>query len=528
MSLRKTRAQDFDLHALLEGIHSGEVVLPNFQRDFDWTDGDVRSLLGTVLSGWPVGSLLLVDGTHDFYDPRPIEKAPPVASEIAHVILDGQQRLTALYQALYGRGDLVYALRVAEGLMYDDIDTLDDSIRSIKSDTWSRFYSTPAAQWEAELLPISALRTAADFYEWRDAAITVEDHGGRERLTAIYRNFLSGLHQYKVPCVVIDRTIEPAAVARIFERVNRTGTPLGTFDLMVARSFTPDFNLRVLWEESLNQRPLLGRFLEDDGLPVLTVLALRQQKDVRQSAVLRLSGTAIRDGWERAVDNFEVALLFAVRNLGILDSDWVPYRPILTILAAVNYDRPLASISDEVSKWYWATVFGQRYDVGSNTRAVSDFDALISGKDPITRPPVLIEETLLEATRGQQGALHRGFLSAMGYEVVREHGWDLGPEGPIEFDFRPVSLYPRGHGSGLEPPIHLRTLSFALSSRSRERSRRDAWEVPLLEAFDAERDPLDVLGERLDRLHQFVSSRTGLHVRLISEEQWESEQFGGN
>lgn len=524
MNLRKTRAQDLDLYALLEGIDQGQVVLPNFQRDFDWTDSDVRSLLGTVLSGWPIGSLLLVDGTHDFYDPRPVEKAPPVSDDIIHVILDGQQRLTALYQALYGRGDLVYALQVPEERRYDDIDTLDDSIQSFKSDAWKKFYPSPAAQWEAELLPISALRTAADFYEWRDAAVDQNDRSGKDRLTDTYRGFLAGLHNYKVPCVIIDRSIEPAAVARIFERVNRTGTPLGTFDLVVARSFTPSFNLRVLWEESLNERPLLARFLGDDGLPVLTVMALRQQSDVRQSAVLRLSGPAIRDGWDLAVDNFEAALRFAVRHLGFLDPDWIPYRPIITMLAAVNYDRPLESIEDEVVRWYWSTVIGQRYDVASNTRAVSDFKALISGHDPIGRPPVMIEEVFLEATRGQQGALHRGFLTAMGYEVVRKRGWDAGYETSREFDFRPVSLYPRGHASRLDPPAHLRTLSFALLSRAREEPD-DGWEAPFLESFDPDLPPEDMLRTRLAQLHDFVRDRTGLPLRLISEAQWEREQF---
>lgn len=527
MSLRKTRAQDLDLHALLEGIDQGQVVLPNFQRDFDWTDSDVRSLLGTVLSGWPIGSLLLVDGTHDFYDPRPIEKAPPVSNDIVHVILDGQQRLTALYQALYGRGDLVYALQIPQGRRYDDIDTLDDSLQSIKSDVWYKFYSSPATQWEAELLPISALRTAADFYEWRDAAVDSGDRAGRDRLTEIYRSFLAGLHNYKVPCVIIDRSIEPAAVARIFERVNRTGTPLGTFDLVVARSFTPTFNLRVLWEESLNARPLLGRFLGDDGLPILTVMALRQHGDVRQSAVLGLSGPAIRDGWELAVDNFEAALSFAVRHLGVLDPDWIPYRPMMTILAAVNYDRPLATIEAEVVRWYWSTVIGQRYDVASNTRAAGDFKALISGEDPISRPPIMIEEVFLEATRGQQGALHRGFLTAMGHQVVRDRGWETGYEAPREFDFRPVSLYPRGHGSKLDPPVHLRTLSFALRSRSREEPG-DAWEAPFLESFDSNLPPEDVLRMRLSRLHSFVVDQTGLPVRLISEAQWEKEQFASS
>ena len=55
MSLRETRARDLDLEALLDGVDTGEVALPNFQRDFDWTDIEVRALLGTVRFSIPAG-----------------------------------------------------------------------------------------------------------------------------------------------------------------------------------------------------------------------------------------------------------------------------------------------------------------------------------------------------------------------------------------------------------------------------------------------------------------------------------------
>lgn len=526
MSLKKTRAQDLDLAGLLQGIDDGEVVLPNFQRDFDWTDVEVRALLGTILSGWPIGSLMLIEGSDEFYSPRPIESAPPVSEEVAYIVLDGQQRLTALYQALYGKGPLRYAINLQGARDYSDIDVLDDSLQDFKAVTWDNLYETPQEQWMSGLLPIAALRSASDFYAWRDEAVSLDDPDGRTRLTEVYRRFLAGVHNYRIPAVIIHKEIEPAAVARIFERVNRMGMTLGAFDLVVARSFSTGFNLRVLWDEARRTHPILQRYLGDDGLPVLSVIALRQRESIRQSAILDLPGSAIRDGWAEAVENYAAALDFAARNLGILHGDWVPYKPILSVLAALNYDSSLVQNGDLIARWYWCTVLGRRYDVASNTRAVSDFTKLASGADPILRPPVLVRETMMESTRRQQGALHRAFLTAIASRVVKEQAIE-DPAAAGEVDLAAESLYFRSSDSPYDPPIHLRTLSFVLASRARGHFEIASPTAQFIEPEETDIDPEELLNRRLERLAAFASGLVGAPVQLISEEQWEFERLQG-
>src|SRR6185437_179656 len=130
-----------------------------------------------------------------------------------------------------------YCLRL--DLLDDEqsIDSLDEAIEAVPRDEWNRKYPAPGEQLRAGRIPVTALREAADFFVWRDDALN-EYHGytGPD-LTALYRKLLSGLHNYEIPAVVIDPSIPPAGIARIFERVNRLGMRLGTFDLMVAKSF---------------------------------------------------------------------------------------------------------------------------------------------------------------------------------------------------------------------------------------------------------------------------------------------------
>src|SRR3954453_12343303 len=100
---------------VLEWINEGRMVLPEFQRDFDWTDEKVVALLATVVRRWPAGSLLLmeVDGP-TFFELRAFQGGPQEDDESAEmVVLDGQQRLTALYHAVYDTGLSVYAIRAS-------------------------------------------------------------------------------------------------------------------------------------------------------------------------------------------------------------------------------------------------------------------------------------------------------------------------------------------------------------------------------------------------------------------------------
>lgn len=507
---KTTRAENFDLSGLLDGIDSGTVVLPNFQRDFDWTVADIRSLIGTVLRGWPLGSLLLIEGDsdRDFYDPRAFEGAPSPAEAVELIVLDGQQRLTALYHAMRGKGDLVYAVRFDEELV--SIDDIDRAVVAIKRQTWPE---SPQAQFAAGFVPITALESSETFYAWRDRAVDLTNRSLTERITDKYRGLLAGMNHYRVPAVLIGTGVGPEAVARIFERVNRTGMKLGAFDLMVAKSFTPAFNLRSLWDAAQRSNERLEHFLGGDGLPVLTTLALRHQGDVRQSAVLDLSGAVIQDGWHTALAHVEAAVDFLADELGVLDPAWLPYRSLLPVLAATDYSFPLSQNKALINRWYWSTAIGRRYDEGSNTTAVADFKLLGAGMDPIKQIPLVVRDLALESTRGQQGAFHRTFLNALGKSAVIARSVPTQGE-PI----RAESMFDRGAMPRLEPPLHLRTLTFYLMEGGSPSTLMGAEELQF--GLIRQRDDVESgLSRRLDEFVLTVSRWVGETIRTVTNDE---------
>ena len=129
LDLREARTDTVTVEELLNGIETGSIALADFQRDFDWSGAAVRSLVATILMGWPAGSLLAVAGDHPELAVRAFEGAPEPKPSLRMIILDGQQRLTALFNVtstgLRGLEISVDALETG------DIDTIEERLEAL-------------------------------------------------------------------------------------------------------------------------------------------------------------------------------------------------------------------------------------------------------------------------------------------------------------------------------------------------------------------------------------------------------------
>jgi uncharacterized protein with ParB-like and HNH nuclease domain len=100
-----------DLKELLGQIHAREAALPDFQRDFVWDPHMIQELIVSIANNYPAGSLLRIRNTHNLFACREVQGASPLdGNKPTFLVLDGQQRLTSLYQAFYGLGEHRYYL----------------------------------------------------------------------------------------------------------------------------------------------------------------------------------------------------------------------------------------------------------------------------------------------------------------------------------------------------------------------------------------------------------------------------------
>ena len=90
---------------LLADLDSGQLALPDFQRSFVWAPDETRELLVSMIRSFPAGALLLLQGGSATFKARAVEGTPPLTGRPSFLVLDGQQRLTSLYQAIYGVGE---------------------------------------------------------------------------------------------------------------------------------------------------------------------------------------------------------------------------------------------------------------------------------------------------------------------------------------------------------------------------------------------------------------------------------------
>src|SRR2546423_7012178 len=95
---------DLNLGDLLKDVGNGKIRLPDFQRDWKWDTDRIASLLASISLGYPVGVVMLLEtgGSDVQFATRMVSGVTEAVAtkQTEQLILDGQQRLTSLYQSL--------------------------------------------------------------------------------------------------------------------------------------------------------------------------------------------------------------------------------------------------------------------------------------------------------------------------------------------------------------------------------------------------------------------------------------------
>ena len=94
---------DYLLSELMKNVGNGTIQLPDFQREWKWDDDRIASLLASISVGHPVGVLMMLEvaGNDLNFAAKPLAGAEGgVTGEPERLLLDGQQRMTSLFQAL--------------------------------------------------------------------------------------------------------------------------------------------------------------------------------------------------------------------------------------------------------------------------------------------------------------------------------------------------------------------------------------------------------------------------------------------
>lgn len=433
------------LNTLIGRLREGRFVIPDFQREFEWKPWDVRDLMRSIFLDYYIGSLLLWKGKDENFDALSCE---PVYGYLAspdseYIVLDGQQRLTAMYYAFFAP-DVAFPTRANRYYFFIRVDCFmaeeyDTAFEYDWSKRWMQLLTNRKQQYEEHIFPLAVvgatgweLANWVRGYEehWREAATKAKQAGQdslHEQATVHAENAVAfGDHlktlteQYQISYIELDQQLEIDKVCDIFTQINSKGIQLDTFDLINALLKPKDVQLKQMWRDAA---PRL-EFVDSNKmnvyiLQVMSILRqgycspkylyfllpgqekpVRDPDGVRRKEVLVPDTMSFRQRWNDAVDALESAinLLRHPQEFGAISSNYLPYVSIVPVFAAIQAhvkglpaNRRLEA-QRKVRHWYWASVFLNRYSGSVESTAARDFLDLKAWMDDDSSEPMLIEE----------------------------------------------------------------------------------------------------------------------------------------
>ncbi len=413
------------LKDLLAEIHNRSMVLPDFQRDFVWEPGATQELIVSIANNYPAGSILRVRDAKRVFAAREFEGAPALdGAKHTFLVLDGQQRLTSLYQAFFGVGEHRYFLDLRK--LTDGAD-FEEAIFHVRATTkWAKARADFALQARELLLPLSVLKGGAGgFLQWilqvTNPMPAEERTQMLDALTRLNENWIKAIDDYHFPVVTLSDQTEPDALCTIFETLNRTGVKLSVFELLTARFWPQNLKLRALWEKALADHPVIGDS-EVDPYYVLQGISLASRKapSCKRSDVLNLPASDITDWWDKVVLGLATGLEILRDDCKVMLPKWLPYQTMLPPLAAVlaRAGSPKTAEAgaqrEKLKRWFWCAVFGQVYEGAPNSKAAKDVVEILSwlsgGDLPESVASFRFDPRALRDVTPRQRAIYRGAI----------------------------------------------------------------------------------------------------------------------
>ena len=416
------KANAFLLTNLLDGIEKGDIQLPDFQRGWVWDDARIKDLLVSISRGFPIGAVMTLDASGGVqFVSKLIEGVAENGKDgPGEYLLDGQQRLTSLYQALRHKGavatrDRPGSRKTIERWYYIDmqkaLDPLtdrDDTIFSVPVDKVRRAnfgrdvvldLSAPELEFEHHMMPtedvMDAMDWGLDYVEyWQERG---EHPNGKPN--SFFKKFknavLDNFSQYQVPVISLGKETRKEAVCTVFEKVNTGGVTLSVFELVTASFAAGDFRLRDNWSEREDRMHsafgVLQGITGDQLLQATTLLAMQARRrkaesegrpsnllpgiDCRRASILDLNLSEYRKWADEVEKGFMEAAKFLNRQF-IFTRGNVPYNTQLVPLAALYTElgRELepANAQEKLERWFWCGVFGESYGSAVETQFAND------------------------------------------------------------------------------------------------------------------------------------------------------------
>lgn len=412
------------LKQLLDNVASCQVQLPDFQRGWVWDDMRIRGLLASISRAHPIGAVMTLRSGGDIrFKCRPVEGVSNESGvDASEFLLDGQQRLTSLYQALLrdvpvatynSRGKPVkrwYYINMIDA-MKPSCDREDAIISVPENKRITRDFgretildvSSTDREFENHMMPIANLlhlmKPARWLFgyasHWSRSSILHPEGDISEFCEKFSQDIVGNFTEHTVPVIRLDQTTTKEAVCKVFEKVNTGGVALSTFELVTAMFAADGFSLRDDWHqrrEDLHSKYAVLRGIDGEQfLQIIALLASQRKRkqfiddggdieqappiSCRKTDLLNLSRRQYEDWAADVQAGTKEAARFLHKQFIFTQKD-VPYNTQIVSLAALYVelkdDLVTANAAEHLECWFWTGIFSESYGAGAETQIALD------------------------------------------------------------------------------------------------------------------------------------------------------------
>jgi hypothetical protein len=438
------------LSDLLSDVHKGNIQLPDFQRGWVWDEERIQKLLVSVIKKFPIGAIMMLNagGENAKYYSVTLENVPKTGSTPKRLLLDGQQRLTSLYQTLKSNGAVNttdtrkkelkrhYYINILE-MIKNDIDEdnvviiANEKKKSKKTGTVEAYdYTTIENECNNDVFPVNLALDVTAMNSWGQTYTKQFSDPSKSQIWNQFFSKMLEIGSYNIPVISLTEENKKEAVCSVFENVNTGGVPLNVFELLTATFASDECRLRHEWEEEIE--PCLKNNMQDynkvlhnvsnvDFLQSLTLLAtskrMGQAVACKRRHILDLKLSEYKDNRDLIKNGYiEAAKFLLLQN--IYSYEDLPYGsqliPMAAFFAVLGTKAKIAKNMEKIAQWYWNGVFGEMYGGANETRFVKDFSEVINwiGNDSTELPDTIKVSTFridrLDEMQTKNSAAYKG------------------------------------------------------------------------------------------------------------------------
>lgn len=414
---------DLNVFDTLDLIGNGEIIVPDFQRDYCWTPEDIEKLFLSVIEGFPIGSFIfwkpkgdflnncsstfykLFDkvyrnrkGFASFYEQQKCDNKSFENTTIYNVVLDGQQRLTSFYLALKGS----YYVKTNSGFdnkifnyeeknLYYNLDKRNPD--SITSKTFVFLTKEEANE--------------GNFFRVKDVMMFLKNkHGYYDHVRKATENIEDDNQSYYDLCYLFDRLSEEGTnqslihhfsinkesyddALDIFIRVNSTGVKLNKTDLMFGKLINGWENTSAKDEGKRKEIEKYIRrinstyefdFTKDYLLRAAMLISNNGKAGLSMNEISKESTIQnIRSIWDSKITKSIETAAKIMKEIGLYGERIISYNALMPIIYFISLGGTIKTVDAKIElRKYMAISFARRLFGASSDSVITRVCGLIN------------------------------------------------------------------------------------------------------------------------------------------------------